>query len=154
AAIVAIGLLSSYIERMLIGGSAAPQQPGLAPASGQTVDGIECQTMEGAVIHIHAYIEFYANDQEVTVPAGVGIVAPPGGDTSALASNGSLECFYALHVHDDEEDIIHIESPVRRTYTLGELFDIWGQPLSSTQVLNYQADANHKLMFQVFDAKG
>jgi hypothetical protein len=27
------------------------------------------------------------------------------------------------------DGVIHIESPVKRTYTLGELFDIWGQSL-------------------------
>ena len=30
-----------------------------------------------------------------------------------------------------------VESPVKRTFTLGNFFDIWGQPLSSNQVLQY-----------------
>jgi hypothetical protein len=33
-----------------------------------------------------------------------------------------------LHTHA-ADGIIHIESPVRRTFTLGEVFDIWGQQL-------------------------
>lgn len=34
-----------------------------------------------------------------------------------------------LHTHA-ADGIVHIESPVERTYTLGELFDVWGQPLT------------------------
>jgi hypothetical protein len=32
------------------------------------------------------------------------------------------------------DGIVHIESPVQRTYTLGEFFDGWGQPLGTDQV--------------------
>ena len=38
-----------------------------------------------------------------------------------------------LHTHA-ADGIIHTESPVRRTYTLGDFFDIWGQSLSPEQV--------------------
>ena len=41
-------------------------------------------------------------------------------------------CFYWLHTHTDD-GITHIESPVQRTFTLGDFFAIWGQPLSSSQ---------------------
>jgi hypothetical protein len=41
--------------------------------------------------------------------------------------------FYWLHTHD-ASGVIHIESPVRRRYTLGEFFDVWGQPLGPNQV--------------------
>jgi hypothetical protein len=41
-------------------------------------------------------------------------------------------CFYWLHTHTGD-GIIHIESPVQRTFTLGDFFAIWGQPLSSSQ---------------------
>lgn len=42
-------------------------------------------------------------------------------------------CFYWLHTHT-EDGVIHVESPDQRTFTLGALFDLWGQPLSSSQV--------------------
>jgi hypothetical protein len=38
-----------------------------------------------------------------------------------------------LHTHS-ADGIIHTESPVKRTYTLGEFFAIWGQPLNRNQV--------------------
>ena len=41
--------------------------------------------------------------------------------------------FYWLHT-PDRTGVIHIESPVQRTYTLGEFFDIWGQPLGTDRV--------------------
>ena len=38
-----------------------------------------------------------------------------------------------LHTHA-ADGIIHTESPVDRTYRLGEFFDIWGQPLGRNRV--------------------
>jgi hypothetical protein len=38
-----------------------------------------------------------------------------------------------LHTHS-ADGIIHTESPIQRTYTLGDFFDIWGQPLGRAQV--------------------
>lgn len=127
---------------------------GLSPATGQTVDGMQCTTSEQLVFHIHAYVTFYVNGQLQTVPPGVGIVAPPNSGGSALGSNGSLSCIYPVHVHDNESNIVHIESPIKKTYTLANLFDLWGQPLSATQVMGNKADATHPLTFYVFDASG
>jgi hypothetical protein len=68
------------------------------------------------------------------VPAGIGIAPPyevestPRGPFVAGAS-----CFMWLHTHA-ADGIIHTESPIQRTYTLGNFFDIWGQPLSRTRV--------------------
>jgi hypothetical protein len=42
-------------------------------------------------------------------------------------------CFTWLHTHA-ADGIVHIESPVERTYTLGQFFDIWGQPLNRHRV--------------------
>jgi len=39
----------------------------------------------------------------------------------------------SLHTHS-ADGIIHTESPVERIYTLGNFFDIWGQPLTRDQV--------------------
>ena len=38
-----------------------------------------------------------------------------------------------LHTHA-ADGIVHIESPTPRTYTLGEFFDVWGQPLDRSRV--------------------
>jgi hypothetical protein len=67
------------------------------------------------------------------IPAGVGIVSPVAEATADGPFYAASRCDYWLHVHT-QDGVIHIESPTARTYTLGEFFDIWGQPLSSTRI--------------------
>lgn len=158
AAIIGVPiLLVALISVLLVATHQGPSpstSTGLSPASGQTVDGMECTASEQLVFHIHSYLEIYVDGKPVTVPPGAGIVAPAASGETALASNGLKTCLYPLHVHDGEPNIIHIESPIQKTYTLGNFFDIWGQPLSATQVLGNKADSTHKLVFEVFDASG
>ena len=99
------------------GGQTSQQVRGMA--TGATVDGIKCQTSEQVAYHIHAHLAIYASGDPQAVPAGIGI---PGG-----------RCLYWLHTHD-ATGVIHVESPAQRAYTLGQFFDIWGQPLSTSQV--------------------
>jgi hypothetical protein len=102
-------------------------------ARGEPVDGIEAGTMEQLLFHIHAHLAIYAQGQQKFVPYGIGIVPPYQLQNTAsgpFVAGGSK--FYWLHTHD-ETGIIHIESPQQRTFTLGNLFDIWHQPLSPTQ---------------------
>jgi hypothetical protein len=40
---------------------------------------------------------------------------------------------YWLHTHDTT-GIIHMEAPAHVSFTLGEFFDMWGQPLTAGQV--------------------
>jgi hypothetical protein len=150
-------LLIALVTVLLVAthqGPTASKSNSLRPAIGQTVDGMECVTSEGSIIHIHSYLELYVNGQPATLPPGVGIVGPPGTGVSALGSDGLKSCLYPLHVHDGEPNIVHIESPVQRTYTLGDFFDLWGQPLSATQMMGNKADSAHTLVFEVFDASG
>jgi hypothetical protein len=44
-----------------------------------------------------------------------------------------------VHTHD-ATGIIHVEPPTSVEVTLGELFDLWGQPLSSTGVAGYNGN--------------
>jgi hypothetical protein len=102
-------------------------------ASGQTIDGIRCETQEQLVYHIHAHLAIYANGQARTVPYGIGIPNPQVQQTADGPFVVGGSCFYWLHSHA-QDGIIHIESPVQRTFTLGNWFDIWGQPLNANQV--------------------
>ena len=80
-----------------------------------------------------ADVAIYANGQPLTVPYGIGIGKPWQVQQSTegpFVVEGS--CFYWLHTHTDE-GIMHIESPVQRTFTLGDFFAVWGQPLGSSQ---------------------
>lgn len=109
----------------------------LAPAStaatGQTVDGISCQASEQVAYHIHTHLTVYVGGVLRPLPAGVGIVAPVPQQSPHGAFYGASRCYYWLHVHA-QDGIIHIESPTQASYTLGQFFDIWRQPLSARQV--------------------
>ena len=111
--------------------------PNLAPAGspspGQSVDGIQCQAGEQVAFHIHSRLTIFVNGKSERVPYGVGIAGPqtqPGIGVPFVVSGA---CFSWLHTHA-ADGIIHIESPVQRVFTLGNFFDVWGQPLSRTQV--------------------
>ena len=107
-------------------------------ASGSPVDGITCrQSMDQAVkYHIHDHLDIFVNGQQRRLPAGAGIAAPRLSEhltTGLFIDNSPEGCVYWLHVHS-YDGIIHIESPVEKTFSLGQFFDIWGQPLSPDQV--------------------
>jgi hypothetical protein len=102
-------------------------------ATGQSVDGIGCQTGEQTLFHIHAHLTIFVNGSARQVPAAIGI---PGAQATSTPQGPFIEsgtCFYWLHTHA-ADGIIHIESPVVRTYTLGNFFDEWRQPLGPDQV--------------------
>ena len=89
-------------------------------AAGQAVDGIRCDTMEGAVFHIHQHVAIFDHGKPVAIPDDIG--RPVVGN-----------CFYWIHTHTPD-GLIHVESPAFKTFMLGQFFDVWGQPLSRTTV--------------------
>jgi len=131
-AVLMLGLLAVlYYQR---GGSPTQAQPAASPAvEGWTIDGIRCETMEHALFHVHAHPAIYAAGEPRPVPSGIGtpdanVQQTPQGPFVAQGS-----CFHWLHSHTDD-GVIHVESPVQRTFTLGDYFDVWGLPLSSSRV--------------------
>ena len=95
----------------------AAQQGPTAP-NGETVSGIACDAQEGQRIHIHQHLVIFDHGHEVAIPPNVG---QPAG----------RRCIYWLHTHTPD-GIIHIEAPLDRSFTLGDFFNVWGQPLSRT----------------------
>lgn len=94
---------------------------------GQAIDGISCAQMEFATLHVHPHLAIFDNGTQVRVPRLIG--------GTPTAAGG---CLYWIHTHD-ETGIIHIEAPVLAPagssgFTLGMLFDIWGQPLTRDNV--------------------
>jgi hypothetical protein len=113
--------------------------PGAAPlagtataATGKNVDGISCQASEQTIFHIHAHLTILVNGSPRQVPAGIGIPGAQAQNSAHGPFISSGTCFYWLHTHA-ADGVIHIESPVQRTYTLGDFFDEWGQPLGPRQ---------------------
>jgi hypothetical protein len=115
-----------------------PKAPVLAEPQrlhlGQSIDGIKCQRVEKVAFHTHAHLAIFVNGKQRQVPYGIGI-GPPllGTNTSVGPFVNEGSCFAWLHTHT-ADGIIHMEAPRKRSFTLGEFFDIWGQPLSTARV--------------------
>jgi hypothetical protein len=89
-----------------------------AQAMGQTINGISCDAQEGQRIHIHQHLAIVDHGKPVTIPQYIGIPQ-------------AARCIYWLHTHTPD-GIIHVEAPMDRSFTLGDFFSVWGQPLDRT----------------------
>ncbi len=115
--------------------------PALAAAGARTgapVDGITCRGIgdETVTYHVHTMVTLYVDGRPERLPAGIGITSPAvttGSGASTFVDVGLHDCLYWLHTHAND-GIVHIEAPRHGTFTLGELFAVWGQPLSPTRV--------------------
>jgi hypothetical protein len=113
--------------------SASPLAGTSTAVTGQPVDGIKCQTSEQVLFHIHSHLTIFVNGSPRQVAAGVGIPGARAQNSPRGPFISSGTCFYWLHTHA-ADGIIHTESPVHRTFTLGNFFNVWGQPLGPGQV--------------------
>src|SRR5258706_13391836 len=64
-------------------------------ATGEVRDGMSCLPAEATVVHVHAYLAIFVDDQPVQAPPTTGIV--------------SSTCRNARHVHPGTANIIPIE---------------------------------------------
>jgi hypothetical protein len=78
---------------------------------------------EGEVLHIHEHLDVYVNGKKVSVPALIGI------DTAN-------QFLTQLHTHD-ASGIVHVESPTKRNFDLGEFFGEWGVKLTGRCLGSY-----------------
>jgi hypothetical protein len=110
-----------------VGSGAALQISSSAHRSG----GDSCPV--GSRCAIHAHLSVFVDGVQRRIPYGIGITDGQVQSTPQGTFVGNGSCFYFLHAHA-ADGIVHIESPVQRTVTLGNFFDIWGQPLGPNQV--------------------
>jgi hypothetical protein len=102
------------------------QGPQLRAPQGEPVNGISCDAMEGKRLHIHQHLVVFDHGHEIAIPAQIGIPA-------------GKQCLYWVHTHTPD-GIIHIEAPLDRTFTLGDFFRVWAEPLSRTTAATAHAD--------------
>ncbi|HEX8967791.1 MAG TPA: hypothetical protein VF937_07930 [Chloroflexota bacterium] len=98
------------------------------------INGISCDALESTIVHLHVHLAIFVDGEEQQIPFGVGIGQPwqvSDSDQGPFVDDGA--CFYWIHTHT-EDGVVHIESPVRRRFTLGDFFAIWQMALSTTQV--------------------
>jgi hypothetical protein len=119
----------------------------------QPAAGIPCDQLEHTQIHYHAALQIIHEGALTPIPANIGIVTD---------SSGSVTCYYWLHVHAANKDVIHIESPATDTFNLGQFFSVWStwsgttQPLDSRHVSTFTLTPDEKLYVYVDanDGKG
>jgi hypothetical protein len=106
--------------------------------------GIPCDALQGSQVHYHVAVQIVYDGIVHPLPANIGIVNP---------TNPS--CYYWLHVHPADTNVIHIESPKNRAFTLGDFFAIWtkwgGTPelLDATHVSTLTLTPDQKLVIYV-----
>lgn len=93
--------------------------------------GLPALAEEGTVMHIHEHLDIFVHGKQVPVPADIGV--------------SERERFISpIHTHD-EKAIIHVESPTKETFTLGQFFDIWGVQFKENCIADSCADATSTL---------
>ncbi|MBT1620503.1 hypothetical protein KK090_14675 [Curtobacterium flaccumfaciens pv. poinsettiae] len=70
--------------------------------------------------HVHSHLTILDGGEPVTVPANIG-------------HSDDREFAAEIHTHDTS-GIVHVESPTKQTFTLGQFFDEWGVSLGPEHV--------------------
>lgn len=89
--------------------------------AGQNVQGLDCLASMPETYHVHTHLSIFLNGEALAVPGQVGIVSTPS------------TCYYSVHTHD-KSGKLHIEAAAPGTFTLGQFFALWGEPLENTNV--------------------
>lgn len=95
--------------------------------------GLPALGREGTALHVHAHLDVFVHGRRVTVPAGIGI---------------GPDFISPLHTHD-ASGVVHVESPDVRTFTLGEVFGVWGVRLTRRCLGGYCASGADRLRVYV-----
>ena len=85
------------------------------PTVAGSTGSIPCDQLEHTQVHYHSAIQIVVQGTVHPIPGGIGI---QGGETNPT-------CFYWLHVHSANPNVIHIESTADRVFTLGDFFKVW-----------------------------
>lgn len=99
---------------------------------GAPVDGLRCTRPFGK--RFGAHLEVFAHRHVAAIPAGIGIASPLVGAIDASVLGG--RCYYPATT-TDPTGVIEVRRGAR--VTLGELFDVWGEPLGSRTVARFRA---------------
>lgn len=90
--------------------------------NGSDVQGLPCLLNMPEAYHVHSHVTIYLDGVAQAVSGNIGIVPQQ-----------PARCFYPIHTHD-KSGKIHVEAAAPGTFTLGQLFAIWGQPLETDNV--------------------
>jgi hypothetical protein len=110
--------------------------------AGAAVDGLRCARPFGK--RFGAHLEVFAHQHVVAIPAGIGIASPRAHAIDASVSGG--RCYYPATT-TDPTGVIEVRRDAR--VTLGELFDIWGEPLGKRAVAGFRAPPGSRVVAYV-----
>ncbi len=114
-----------------------PPARGLRVARGLPIDGMNCRSRVRAISAAH--IELFAFNRVVIVPAGIGVMPP-------LRTQGAFirdwRCAYPLRTLDPTGLVLLAAGG---PYTLGDLFDLWGQPLNNTVTAGFRSSTHENV---------
>jgi hypothetical protein len=134
-------LLAALILAICVGcGSIAPATANTTSTvvrdlrAGQVVDGVPCLVDDLPPWHLHVHLGVYLDGDPITVPAGIGVGKPWGVDRTGFVATGG--CFSWIHTHD-ATGVVHVFTEPGRSFTLGQLFEVWGRPLGTGGALGY-----------------
>ncbi|MCX5381784.1 hypothetical protein [Streptomyces sp. NBC_00083] len=113
-------------------GQGAPPWPAPAdPSAAARAAGLEMMSAEGMVQHTHTHLDVLVDGRPVTVPAAIGIDLP-------------RRLISPLHTHDTS-GVIHVESPKRADFTLGQFMAEWRVPLAEDRIGGLHAGPGRRL---------
>jgi hypothetical protein len=104
---------------------------GARAARAAAINGMRCVRRDGE--RVQAHLELFAAGRVVPIPPGIG-VAPPLRRSGAYVDHG--RCTYPART---TEPTGLLELRRGAGLTLGQLFDVWGQPLSRTRMASFAA---------------
>jgi hypothetical protein len=108
-----VRLVAAIVVAIVVGACGQTAAPTATPSTS-----VPCGPSEVLIRHEHAHLTILIRGQIKTVPAFIGITA-------------TQICW--LHTHDTS-GIIHVEAGDSRTFTLGDVFAVWRQPLNQTTI--------------------
>jgi hypothetical protein len=106
-----------------------------------------CDPQEHIVMHIHPMLKITVDGQAQEIPNNIGIEGVDG-DTSHDQALDSSPCLHFLHTHDATGKL-HVESPLETDYKLSDFFAVWQKSFSKEQILDFKADAEHRIRMTV-----
>ena len=115
---------------------------------GQVVDGVPCLREDLPVNHFHVHVEVLLDGSQITVPAGIGVGRPWGAATDGFILTGS--CFAWIHTHETS-GVVHVFTQIGQSYTLGQIFSVWGQPLDANGALGVHESLKVLVNGKAFD---
>jgi hypothetical protein len=85
--------------------------------------GLTALPQEALTLHIHQHLDVFVNGKPTTVPVGIGIY---DGQFITEIHTHSKGAEGIAGNPNQPSGVIHVESPTKTTYTLGQFFGVWG----------------------------